>query len=59
MPDHATMGIEVRFFDWWWFPDEEPERWNKIRTEIEQATQEVLARNGFTPEQYETIPTGE
>lgn len=58
MPDHATMGVEIHFFDWWWFPDEGPERWNTIRAEIEQAAQEVLARNGLTPEQYEIVPTG-
>lgn len=52
MPDHASLGIEVEFFDWWWLPDEEPERWQKTRADVERAVRAALAANGFPEEDF-------
>jgi len=55
MPDRASIEIEINFPDWWWLPDEEPERWEKTRTDIDQAVRAALAQNGFLQEQYEVV----
>jgi hypothetical protein len=59
VPDHASLGIEVAFFDKFWPPDEEPERWQKTRADIEQAVRAALAANGFTEEEYDITQQGD
>lgn len=59
MPDHATLGIEVAFYDKFWLPDEEPERWQKTRADVEQAVRAALAANGFPEEEYGITHHGE
>ena len=59
VPDHATLGIEVAFFDRWWLPDEEPERWQKTRADVERAVRAALAANGFPEEKYDVTQQGD
>jgi len=59
MPDDASLGIEVAFHDWFWLPDEEPERWEKTRADIEAAVRAALAANGFLPEEYDITHHGD
>ena len=59
MPDHANLGIEVAFHDWFWLPDEEPERWEKTRADIEAAVRAALAANGFAEEEYDITHHGD
>ena len=59
MPDHATLGIEVEIFDKFWLPDEERERWEKTRADIEEAVRAALAANGFLPDEYEVVHHGD
>ena len=59
MPDDASLGIEVAFHDWFWLPDEEPERWEKTRADIEAAVRAALAANGFAEEEYDITHHGD
>jgi len=59
MPDDANLGIEVAFHDRFWLPDEEPERWEKTRADIEAAVRAALAANGFAEEEYDITHHGD
>jgi hypothetical protein len=59
VPDHASLGIEVAFFDKFWLPDEEPGRWQKTRADVEQAVRAALAANGFAEEEYDITHHGD